>query len=61
MSDTTQPIPCACGGFWPDDHVQGCTAKEMSKLWPKAYARESRPFADEHPADTCKRLGITLD
>lgn len=38
MSD--QPIPCACGGFWPDDHVQGCTNLAMSKLWPKSYRKE---------------------
>lgn len=48
------PIPCACGGFWPDDHIAGCTHKEMAKLWPKSYRKELsaragayRPTADE--------------
>jgi len=57
IADPIRPLPCPCGGFWPDDHVQGCTAKGMSELWPKAYPNELQ----EHPADTCKRLGITLD
>lgn len=71
MSNET-PIPCACGGFWPDDHVKGCTSKEMAKLWPKSYRKEleqrtrGEDYAgllpnNEHPADFCDRLGITLD
>lgn len=33
-------VPCACGGYWPDQHRRGCTHERMSRLWPKAYAKE---------------------
>lgn len=45
-----RPLSCPCGGFWPDNHVEGCTNAAMAKLWPKAYQRESQAATkcDEH-------------
>lgn len=70
MSNET-PLTCACGGFWPADHVADCTSKEMAKLWPKSYRKELEQCSqadytgllpnNEHPADFCARIGITLD
>lgn len=46
MSGITTPIvplPCACGGFWPDNHAEGCMNAAMAKLWPKSYQQEFKP------------------
>jgi hypothetical protein len=60
IADPIRPIPCDCGGFWPDDHVDGCTSAAMAKLWPKAYQQELRPTSEAPKCEEHSDLFVSV-